>query len=132
MYSTDPIADMLTRIRNALMRGHKKVAIPYSGIKHQVGSILLRYKFIADLKVKGEGKEKVILVDLTDEKAPISPITALQRMSRPGRRVYVGWRLIPRIKNGRGMVILSTNKGLMTGSEARRANLGGEVICSIY
>ena len=132
MYSTDPIADMLTRIRNALMRNHNKVVIPYSQIKHQIANILLRYKFVADLKIEGEGKNKIVTVSLTNEKSPISPITALQRLSTPGRRVYVGWRLIPRIKNGRGFVILSTNQGLMTGSEARRANLGGEVICSIY
>ncbi len=132
MYSTDPIADMLTRIRNALMRNHNKVVIPYSQIKHQIASILLHYKFITDLKVEGEGKNKIVTVSLTSEKSPISPITALQRFSTPGRRVYVGWRLIPRIKNGRGLVILSTNEGLMTGFEARRANLGGEVICSIY
>ena len=132
MYSTDPIADMLTRIRNALMRNHIKVIIPYSQIKHQIAKIFLQYKFIASFKIEGEGKHKAIIVDLVDDKSPISPITALSRLSRPGRRVYVGWRLIPQIKNGRGLVILSTNKGLMAGKEARKANLGGEIVCSIY
>ena len=132
MYSTDPIADMLTRIRNALMRGYGQVEIPYSQIKHQIAKIFLRHQFVAGLKVTGQGKDKVLTVDLVSEAAPISPITTLKRLSRPGRRVYVGWRLIPRVKSGRGLVILSTNKGLMTGTEARRANLGGEVICSIY
>ena len=132
MYSTDPIADMLTRIRNALMRGHQRVSIPYSQIKHQIAKIFLRYKFIAGLKVEGEGRHRVIIVTLTDEKLPISPITALDRLSKPGRRVYVGWRTVPRIKNGRGLVVLSTNRGLMTGAEARKASLGGEVVCSIY
>ncbi|MYB39830.1 30S ribosomal protein S8 [Candidatus Saccharibacteria bacterium] len=132
MNSTDPIADMLTRIRNALMRGHVRVSIPYSQIKHQIVKIFLQYKFIAGLKVEGEGRYKAIVVTLTDEKLPISPITALERLSKPGRRVYVGWRTVPRVKNGRGLVILSTNKGLMTGGAARRASLGGEVVCSIY
>ena len=132
MHSTDPIADMLTRIRNALMRGHARVSIPYSQIKHQIVKIFLRYKFVAGLKVEGEGRRKAIVVTLTDDGLPVSPITALERLSKPGRRVYSGWRTLPRIKNGRGLVILSTNQGLMTGAEARRASLGGEVICSIY
>ena len=132
MYSTDPIADMLTRVRNALMRNHNKVIIPYSQIKHQIVKIFAQYKFVASFKVEGKGKEKIIAVDLIDKDLPISPITALERMSKPGRRVYVSWRRIPQIKSGRGMVILSTNKGLMTGFEARKSNLGGEVICSIY
>ena len=132
MYSTDPIADMLTRIRNALMRNHEQVEIPYSHIKYQVLKIFLEYKFVAELKVKGEGKHKTILVKLVNEQLPISPISNLERLSRPGRRLHVGWSLIPKIKNGRGLVVLSTNKGMMTGFAARKANLGGEVICSIY
>ena len=132
MYSTDPIADMLTRIRNALMRDHETIEVPYSQIKHQVLKIFLEYDFIASLKVQGQGKHKQINVRLTSEALPISPISNLTRLSRPGRRVYVGWRLIPRVKNGRGLVVLSTNKGLMSGFAARKANMGGEVICSIY
>ena len=132
MYSTDPIADMLTRIRNALARQHKQVIIPYTQIKEQVIKIFMEYQFIASFKLEGSGKNKQIIVELTNERLPISPITKLQRCSRPGRRLYVGWREIPRIKSGRGFVILSTNKGLMTSMTAKRANLGGEVICSIY
>ena len=131
MYSTDPIADMLTRIRNALMRHHERVEIPYSRIKHQILKIFLEYKFIAELKVQGEGKHKIVAIKLVDEKLPISPISNVERLSRPGRRLHVGCRLIPKIKNGRGLVILSTNQGMMTGFAARKANLGGEVICSI-
>ena len=132
MYSTDPIADMLTRIRNALMRSRTRVEIPYSRIKQQILEIFLQYRFVAGLKVVGEGKHKLLVVELVDEKLPISPITMIKRLSRPGQRVYVSWRLIPQVKSGRGLVVLSTNRGLMSGPVARKANLGGEVICSIY
>ena len=132
MYSTDPIADMLTRIRNALMRDRTRVEIPYSQIKQQILEIFLKHRFVAGLKAVGEGKNRLLVVDLVDEKLPISPITELTRLSRPGRRVYVGWQLIPQVKSGRGLVVLSTNQGLMTGPAARKANLGGEVLCSIY
>ena len=132
MYSTDPIADMLTRIRNALMRSRDTIEVPYSQIKHQALKIFLEYGFIASINIHGQGKHKQIAVCLTSEKLPISPISNLTRLSRPGRRLYVGWRLIPKVKNGRGLVILSTNRGLMSGFAARKASLGGEVICSVY
>ena len=130
--STDPIADMLTRIRNALMRHHTDVTIPHSQIKEQILKIFLRYKFIADFKVVQSDKFKVIEVELTSDQQPISPITNLKRLSRPGRRLYVDKQAIPWIKNGRGLVILSTDQGLMTGRKAKKARLGGEVLCSIY
>ena len=130
--STDPIADMLTRMRNALMRQHQSVVIPYSQIKERIGQIFKQYKFIASLKISGKGKDKAMLINLIDDDLPISPISNLQRISRPGRRVHVGWKSIPQIKNGRGMVLISTDQGIMTGQQARKKNLGGEVLCSIY
>lgn len=132
MYSTDPIADMLTRIRNALMRQKDQAIIPYSEIKLQIASVFEKYKFIARLKVEGEGKNKIIVIDLTDDKLAISPITELKKISRPGRRVYAGWQEIPRIKNGRGLVVMSTDQGIITGFEANQKKIGGEIICSIY
>ena len=128
----DPIADMLTRIRNALGRYHQSVEIPYSQYKEQILGIFLQKKFIASLKVQGEIPNKKLVVGLTNQKAPISPITALQLLSKPGQRVYVNSQNIPRIKNGRGLVIISTDQGLMTGEKARRSRLGGETICYIY
>ena len=132
MNSTDPIADMLTRIRNALMRRQPRVVIPYSQLKEEVARIFLKSGYIANLRVKGEIPNKVLEVELINDKLPISPITALERWSRPGRRRYVDWRTIPTVKNGRGLLVLSTNKGLMTGREAQTARLGGEIMCSIY
>ena len=132
MYSTDPIADMLTRIRNALMRHKSNTEIPHSKIKESIIKIFLQYKFIAKFKIEGSGKNKMIILEFTGDELPISPISQITRLSRPGRRVHLNWRRIPSIKNGRGLVIVSTDKGLMTGFEARRKKLGGEIICSIY
>ena len=132
----DPIADMLTRIRNALMRQKETVSMPYSRLKHEVAQIFLKYRFIVDIKIETrplkKSQHQVLILSLVNKQAPISPITKLQRLSRPGRRQHVKYQLIPQIKSGRGLVIISTDKGLMTGFEAQRQKLGGEVLCSIY
>ena len=130
--NTDPIADMLTRIRNALLRRQKITNVPYSRLKHQVATILVEQRFICKVKVKGKGIEKELLLTLVDDKQPTSPITELKRISKPGRRVYSSYREIPLVKSGRGLVIISTNQGLKTGRQARKAQLGGEIVCSIY
>ena len=120
MYSTDPIADMLTRIRNALMRHRYQVVIPYSQIKHKIALIFLKYKFIDQLNIEGKAKDKVLVLNLLAEGRASSPISELKRLSTPGRRVYVNWQNIPIIRNGRGLVILSTDQGIITGFEARQ------------
>jgi small subunit ribosomal protein S8 len=128
---TDPIADMLTRIRNANQRYHPEVKIPPSKIKLRIAHILKEEGYISDcsqdedgmitlkLKYKGKhGQERVI--------------SGLERVSRPSKRVYVGVREIPRVLDGLGIVILSTPQGVMTGKEARRRGVGGEVLCKVW
>ena len=132
MYSTDPIADMLTRIRNALNRSHREVLIPHSRLKEQIAQILLRYQYITACQAETTERGQILKLQLVNDQQPISPITELKRLSRPGRRLYVGCADIPQVKNGRGLVIVSTNQGLMTNRQARKARLGGEVLCSIY
>ena len=129
--STDPLADMLTRVRNALLVNCHQIEVPYSQLKHEVVKILAKNDFILKVGVSGQGKDKVLQLILSTNQQ-LTPITHLKRISKPGRRVYVGWRQIPTIKNGRGLVVMSTSQGLMSGYQARRARLGGEVLCSIY
>jgi len=131
MVSTDPIADMLTRIRNAIMVRKTEVVMPYSRIKEAVARLLADNAFISKVAVDGEGinKHLIITINTSDRNASI---TEIQRMSKPGRRQYVNVEGIPDVKRGRGIVIVSTSKGLMTGVEARKARLGGELICKVY
>ena len=131
MYSTDPIADMLSRIRNALMIDKQQVVVPHSRLKADIAKILADNKFISKLKVEGEGKHKQILITLRSDSTP-AKIQALERVSTPGLRVYTPATSIPKVKNGRGMVILSTSKGIMSGQKAWQAKVGGEVLCSVY
>ncbi len=131
MVSTDPIADMLTRIRNALAVRQDEVRMPYSKIKHSVADILAANKYISSTSVEGEGVEKALVLTILSSNG-VSPITELSRVSKPGRRVYAKVNDIPVIKQGRGIVIVSTSKGIMTGNEAKTKMLGGEVLCKIY
>jgi len=128
---TDPIADMLTRIRNAIIAGHKSAALPSSKIKVELARILKEQGFMADYKVEGEGGRKVINITLAYTPQRESVIKEIQRISKPSRRVYVNKNEIPRVKGGLGICIISTSKGIMTGSEARQQGIGGELICSI-
>lgn len=128
---TDPIADMLTRIRNAIIAGHKSTALPSSKIKVELARILKEQGFMADYKVEGEGGRKVINITLAYTPQRESVIKEIQRISKPSRRVYVNKNEIPRVKGGLGICIISTSKGIMTGSEARQQGIGGELICSI-
>lgn len=127
----DPIADMLTRIRNSLGSGKEQVAIPYSKIKEAIARILRDQQFVASYDVVGEGVAKMIVVKLHVDMQP-EPITALERMSKPGRRVYSAAGDIPKVLGGRGIVIVSTSKGMMTDFQARKAGLGGELICKVW
>lgn len=128
---TDPIADMLSRIRNGLIAGHKTVLIPASKLKVELARILKEQGYIADYKINEEEGTKAINVVLAYTQERESVIKEINRISKPSRRVYVNKNEIPRVKGGLGVCILSTSKGIMTGSEARREGVGGELICSI-
>ncbi|MGI9028026.1 MAG: 30S ribosomal protein S8 [Candidatus Saccharimonadales bacterium] len=131
MVSTDPISDMLTRIRNAIAVSKTEVRMPYSKIKQNVADLLKRSNFIDNVSVDGEGIAKSLVVTINAESSN-ARITEIQRLSRPGRRSYTSVDKIPTVKHGRGIVILSTSKGLMTGDEAKKTRIGGELICKIY
>lgn len=131
MVSTDPIADMLTRIRNAILVQKREVSLPHSNIKQAVAELLAKNGFLAGVKTidASIGKTLVVTINREGENAKI---TEIQRSSKPGRRLYVAAKDIPTIKRGRGIVVVSTSKGLMTGVEAKAQRIGGELICSVY
>jgi len=131
MVSTDPIADMLTRIRNALAVRQNEVSMPHSKIKQSVAEILKDNRYIVGSKVEGEGIEKSLVLQVSNIDSS-SPITQINRVSKPGRRIYTKVKDIPTVKQGRGMVIVSTSKGVMTGKDAKSKKLGGEILCEIY
>lgn len=132
MSMTDPIADMLTRIRNANMAKQQKVDIPSSNLKVSIANVLKNEGFIKNYKVIADDKQGVLRVYLKfiDEKDPV--INEIKRISKPGGRVYVGSEDIPRVKNGMGVAILSTSKGIVSDKSAREANLGGELIATVW
>jgi len=129
---SDPIADMLTRIRNGLKAKFPKVDVPSSKLKLEIARILKDEGYILNYKIVDEGSHKAIRVYLKyqDNGAPV--ISSLERVSRPGCRVYVGSREIPKVLGGLGISILTTPKGVMTGREANRQNVGGELLCRVY
>ena len=129
---TDPIADMLTRIRNAVQMRYTEVEVPASKMKLEIARILKEEGFISDYKVKKEKVQDVIVLTLKygNKKEPV--ITGLKRISKPGLRVYAKCEDIPRVLNGLGIAIISTSKGLMVDRDARKANLGGEVLAYIW
>ena len=129
---TDPIADMLSRIRNALVARHDFVDVPASRLKIAVAEIIKREGYIRDFEVKSQGSRRTIRIHLayTDKREPA--ITGLQRVSKPGLRVYAQRREIPRVYGGLGIAILSTPEGVLTGKEARRRSVGGEVLCYVW
>ena len=128
---TDPIADMLSRIRNGIIADHKTVSIPLSHFKSELARILKEQGYISDVKVEEESGRKVINLKLAYTPDKESVIKEIKRISKPSRRVYVDKTEIPRVKGGLGICVLSTSKGIMTGSEARSQGVGGELICSI-
>lgn len=129
---TDPIADMLTRIRNAISAGHTRVDIPGSKLKMEVARILKEEGYINNFVTKGEGVKSSIRVFLRFDAKGTSSITHLARVSRPGRRVYVNATHIPNVLGGYGINIISTSKGLMSGKNARKENMGGEILAEVY
>jgi small subunit ribosomal protein S8 len=131
--NTDPIADFLTRIRNANRAGHKTVIIPMSKMKKEITQILFDQGFILNYKFDDEGVQGSIKIALKYDKLSKEPvIKKLERVSKPGLRKYTNSSSIPRVLNGLGINIISTSKGLMTGKKASRENLGGEIICNVY
>jgi small subunit ribosomal protein S8 len=131
---TDPIADLLTRIRNAIMAGHKVVEAPASNLKKEVARILFEKGYILSYKVvDGENKQSVLKIALKyNPKSKKPAIKKIMRASRPGLRKYIGVDEMPRVLNGLGIAIISTSKGLMTDKEAKNENIGGEVLCYVY
>jgi len=134
MGMTDPIADMLTRIRNASAARHQKVAVPWSRLKENIVKILIDEGYLREQKkVKaavGAGEEIVISLKFDRENRPI--ITGIKRISTPGRRVYVGASAVPPVRKGLGINILSTPKGILVDREAQKSKVGGELICSVW
>ena len=129
---TDPIADMLARIRNAVAAKHSRVDVPASKLKLEIARILKEEGYINNFVLKGEGPKRLIRIFLRYDARGTSSITHLQRISRPGRRVYVGSHEIPRVLGGYGINIVSTSRGLMSGKTARKENIGGEVLAEVY
>jgi small subunit ribosomal protein S8 len=132
MITSDPIADMLTRIRNALIARHPKVDVPASKLKSDIARILKEEGYITNYKIAEEGSRKVIKIYLKYTPANLPVISRIERVSRPGCRVYIGSREIPRVLGGMGINIVTTPRGVMTGSTARKENVGGEILCQIW
>lgn len=130
---TDPIADFLTRIRNAQMAGHRVVDIPASNLKKRMTEILYRQGYILKYKFEDDNKQGIIKIALKYDPATKQPaIQSMERISRPGLRQYAKPAEFRRVKNGLGVAIVSTSKGVMTDKEAKANNIGGEVLCYVY
>ena len=128
MMTTDPIADMLTRMRNALNAKHQNVSIPVSKTKMAITELLLKEGYIASYNVEGEGIKSNIVIQFKDNKV----IQGLKRISKPGLRIYASVDELPRVINGLGIAIISTNKGIITDREARKLGVGGEVLAYVW
>jgi small subunit ribosomal protein S8 len=129
--TTDPIADMLTRIRNAILVRKSEVTLPHSNIKESVARLLAESNFIDGVSVSDAPIGKILTVKI-NEQDNNARITEIVRISKPGRRYYVNSKEIPTVKRGRGLVIVSTSRGLMTGDRAKTEKIGGELICKVY
>lgn len=132
MSMTDPIADYLTRIRNAIKAKHTKVDIPYSRIKEEITKILLEYRYIQSYLKIEDDKQGIIRIYIKYDQDDRSVIKTLQRVSKPGLKKYVNSGEIPRVLNNLGIAILSTSKGVITDREARTHGVGGEVLCYVW
>jgi small subunit ribosomal protein S8 len=132
MNVSDPIADMLTRVRNASRARHTEVLVPASRTKREIARILKEEGFIADVREERDGPSQLLRLELkyVDGKVPV--VSGLKRISKPGLRVYARKTDIPRVLGGLGVVIVSTSKGIMTGSQARQAELGGEILAYVW
>ena len=131
MTMTDPVADYLTRLRNAIQAGHKKVEVPTSNLKRDISKVLLDQKFISGYSEVKESSQGTLKIQLKYHNGQ-SVITGLKRISTPGLRKYVNSEEIPRVLGGLGIAIISTSRGLMSDRQAREAHVGGEVVCEIW
>ncbi len=131
LQSTDPIADLLTRIRNAIAIGKNEVRVPASNLKETVAKQLVKSGYLTDVKTEKATPRNELVITINHE-GENPTITEISRVSKPGRRVYAKAAEIPRVKSGRGVMIVSTSKGVMTGAEALKNHLGGELICEVY
>ncbi len=129
---TDPIADMLTRIRNANAAGHEEVQVPASKLKTEIARILKEEGYIADYRVEPDGKQGILYIRLRYGPKKQRVLLGLKRVSKPGRRIYVRRDRVPRVQGGLGIAILSTSRGVMTDRQARSVGVGGEVICVVW
>jgi small subunit ribosomal protein S8 len=132
MTMSDPIADFLTRIRNALMAKHETTDIPASILKWRLAEILKEEGYITDAQAMDNGHHKVIRIHLKYDTGDASILQSLKRISKPGRRVYVTADKLPRVLNGLGIAIISTSRGVMSDRECRRQNIGGEILCEVW
>jgi small subunit ribosomal protein S8 len=132
MNVTDPIADMLTRIRNASAARHRELTLPSSRVKREIARILTEEGFIDGFSTSQDGVQEMLLLQLKYVEGRTPVVSGLKRISKPGLRVYARKTEIPRVLGGLGMAILSTSHGIMTGSQARKLNLGGEVLCYVW
>ena len=132
MTMTDPIADMLTRIRNANVVKHETVDVPASNIKKELARILLEEGFVRGYDVIEDGKQGIIRIQLKYGQSGERVISGLKRISKPGMRVYAASHEVPRVLNGLGISVISTSKGILTDKQARKENVGGEVICYVW
>lgn len=125
--NTDPIADMLTRLRNADRAKHATVRIPYSNLKHEILKVLSTHHFVGEIDIEKSGDFQELVVHLTPRPYPLQ----IKRISKPGQRIYVSAKKIPKVLNGLGLSVLSTPKGVMSQREAKKGNVGGELLCEI-
>jgi len=132
MNVTDPIADMLTRIRNASAARHRELMLPSSRVKREIARILTEEGFIEGFSTTQDGVQEMLSLQLKYVEGRTPVVSGLKRISKPGLRVYARKTEIPRVLGGLGMAILSTSRGIMTGSQARKLNLGGEVLCYVW
>ncbi|MGB9742983.1 MAG: 30S ribosomal protein S8 [candidate division WOR-3 bacterium] len=128
----DTIADFLTAVRNALGARHKEVVVPYTKLRYEISRVLMEEGLISNFRIDGEGVKKQIVISLKYLEDGTPVIRGLERVSKPGRRIYVGWESIPRVMGGLGIAILTTPDGIMTDKEARHRRLGGELICKVW
>jgi small subunit ribosomal protein S8 len=132
MTMTDPIADMLTRIRNALRASHEVVDIPNSRVKTSIAKVLKSEGYIKNYKIISDGRHRLIRIFLKYDEKGGAIIGGVRRVSKPSRRIYAGYDKIPKVLNGYGVSIVSTSKGLMTDRQAREMRVGGEILCSLW
>ena len=132
MNVTDPIADMLTRFRNASAARHRELMLPSSRVKREIARILTEEGFIEGFSTTQDGVQEMLSLQLKYVEGRTPVVSGLKRISKPGLRVYARKTEIPRVLGGLGMAILSTSRGIMTGSQARKLNLGGEVLCYVW